>query len=415
MKTWKALALTSLFLTLGSLPLHAQNDDGTPGLEQRDIEALRDWINTKRQVTVKERGGNLSISGEVRTELQSTNEKKDGIKQRGHGGAVPGTAVRAWDVEVNLMLDYRSDRTWATIKIEFDNDAGIIGGTFNRLSVERAFFGGRIVNADLYTMDLEFGRRFLNYTFDSKIQFGSFMDGILFKYDHALQSIGDFYFHGGPFLVNERIDQYAYVGELGLLNIGGTGLYSKLSFINWDTKKTADRLRNLAFEFRNLQLTLGYKFVPDWWWKKITTVYAAGLFNTAARPHVVTANKKQAFAWYLGFSIGELRKKWDWSFDINYQWVQAQAVPDFDGTGVGRGNAAKFGLYSRRSKGQGAATTVETAVGAGNFKGLSVELLYNLTNNITVYQAWRQSVNYTNAIGPDFSYKQYEIELIYVF
>ena len=94
-----------LFLTTTAFAI----DDGSPGLEQRDIEALRDWVNTKRQVTIKERGGNLSISGEVRAELQSTNEKKNGIKQRGRGGEVQPTAMRAWDVEVNLMLDYRTD------------------------------------------------------------------------------------------------------------------------------------------------------------------------------------------------------------------------------------------------------------------------------------------------------------------
>jgi len=415
MKSWKTLALLLIFLTVGTLPLRAQDDDGTPGLEQRDIEALRDWINTKRQVTVKERGGNLSISGEVRTELQSTNEKKNGIKQRGSGGAVPFTAMRAWDVEVNLMLDYRTDRTWAVIKIEFDNNAGTESGTFNRLSLERAFFGGRIVNADLYSIDLEIGRRLLGYTFDSRVQFGSFMDGIVFKYDHALQAVGDLYFHGGPFLVNESLDHYAYVGELALLNIARTGFYSKLSYIDWDTKHTGNRLRNLAFSFRNVQFILGYKFVPEWLWGKVTTLYAAGLINTAARRHAVTANLRQNKAWYTGFSIGELRKQWDWSLDINYQWVQAQAIPDFDGSGIGRGNAAKFGLYSRLDKGRGNPTTVETAVGSGNYKGISVEFLYNLTNTITVYQAWRQSVNYTSAIGPAFSYKQYEIELIFAF
>ena len=42
-----------LLLTLVSTTLFAASDDGSPGLEQRDIEALRDWINTKRQVTVK--------------------------------------------------------------------------------------------------------------------------------------------------------------------------------------------------------------------------------------------------------------------------------------------------------------------------------------------------------------------------
>ena len=32
-----------------------------------DINALQEWMNTKRQVTIKEIGGNLSLSGEVRT------------------------------------------------------------------------------------------------------------------------------------------------------------------------------------------------------------------------------------------------------------------------------------------------------------------------------------------------------------
>ena len=185
--------------------LYAQDADASGGLEERDIEALRDWINTKRQVTVKERGGNLSLSGEVRAELQSTNEKVGGIKQRGSGGAVSNTAMRGWDVEVNLMLDYRTDRTWASAKIEFDNNAGTVTGTFNRLSVERAYLGGRVINANTYTIDLWAGRWFLNYVFDSRIQFGSFMDGLLFKYDQAWDWLGDFFFHAGPFLIDEVI------------------------------------------------------------------------------------------------------------------------------------------------------------------------------------------------------------------
>ena len=271
----------SLFLALFMTTAFAI-DDGSPGLEQRDIEALRDWINTKRQVTVKERGGNLSISGEVRTELQSTNEKKNGIKQRGSGGQSPAS-MRAWDVEVNVMLDYRTDRTWATIKLEFDNDAGIEDGTFDKLSVERAFLGGRIVNADTYTMDLEIGRRNLGYTFDSKIMYSSFMDGILYKYDQAFEVIGDFYFHGGPFLVNDKLDQYAYVGEFGLLNIGKTGLYSKLSSICWDTKHTASKARNSAFRFIPIQLILGYKLRAL---DTIFTFYGAGLYNPMAKNSV---------------------------------------------------------------------------------------------------------------------------------
>jgi len=399
-----------LFLTTTAFAI----DDGSPGLEQRDIEALRDWINTKRQVTVKERGGNLSISGEVRAELQSTNEKKNGIKQRGKGGEAQPTAMRAWDIEVNLMLDYRTDRTWATVKIEFDNNAGTTTGSFDKLSVERAFLGGRIVNADTYTMDLEIGRRLLGYTFDSKIQFGSFMDGILYKYDQAFDAAGDFYFHGGPFLVNENIDQYAYVGEFGLLNVGRTGLYTKLSAVYWDSKLSTNKARNDAFRFIPIQWVWGYKFIPERI-NKIVTTYAAALYNPRAHGTVVSNGKRQAWAWYAGFSVGELRKQWDWSFDINYQWVQLQAIPDFDGGGIGRGNASKQGLYTRFNKGIGDVNGAGKGVGAGNYKGVAIELLYLLTNNITVYQAWRQSVNETSSIKPTFSYKQYEFEIIYGF
>lgn len=402
----------TLLLALACTTLFAASDDGSPGLEQRDIEALRDWINTKRQVTVKERGGNLSISGEVRTELQSTNEKKNGIKQRGSGGQVSNTAIRAWDVEVNLMLDYRTDRTWATIKLEFDNNAGTETGTYDKLSLERAFLGGRIVNADTYTMDLEFGRRNLGYTFDSKVMFASFMDGILYKYDQALEVIGDLYFHGGPFVINENIDQFGYVGELGLLNVGRTGLYTKIAAIYWNTKHTSNKLQNRAYRFFPLQWIWGYKFRP---FGKITTLYAAGLYNPRAHGTAVSYGKRKAWAWYAGFSVGELRKQWDWSFDINYQWVQLQAIPDFDGSGIGRGNSAKTGLYSSKTKGEGTALVAGQGVGAGNYKGIAIELLYLLTNNITVYQAWRQSVNQDSSIKPTFSYKQYEIELIYGF
>lgn len=413
MKFWKIFTFLSfaVFHLLSS-----QEDNPALAIEPSDIEALRDWASAKkRQVTVKERGGNLSIGGEVRFEFQSTNEKKNGIKQRGSRGAVPKTAMRAWDVEVNLLLDYRTERTWMNVKLKFDNDAGIDNGTSNRISLDRAYFGGRIVSADLYNISMTVGRRHLNYAFDSKIQFGSFMDGILIRYEHAFENICDFYFHGGPFLVDETIDQYAYVGELGLLNIGATGLYSKLSFINWDTKKTGDRLRNLAYQFRNLQLILGYKFTPDWLWGKVTTIYATGLYNTAARKHKETGYQRQPFAWYAGFSIGELRKQWDWSFNINYQWVQNQAVSDFDGSGIKRGNAAKAGLYSTKPKGQGKPITQNESVGSGNFKGFTVQFVYNLLDNLTVFQSYAQSVNCTTSIGPAFSYKQYEIELIYLF
>ncbi len=419
-----------------SYSLFAQDEEDeaavTPAIEERDIEALRDWVNTKRMVTVKERGGNLSISGEVRTEFQVNNEKRRGIKQRGSRGEFSEKPIRGYDVEVTLLFDYRTERTWATAKIEFDNDAGTISGSFDHLSLERAFFGVRLINEDTYTVDTEFGRRNLGYTFDSRIQFVSFMDGILLKYDHALDWLGDAYFHGGPFVIDERNDQYGYVFEIGILNMFNSGLYAKYSFIDWNTKHfgttidnpndpgdIAKRDKNIIkdrfFRYMNSQVILGYKFAPKRF-KKMITLYLAGLLNHAAHSLAITNNTKANWAWYGGFSIGELRKKGDWSFDANYQMVSAQAIPEFDQGGVGRGNAAGAGFYSTKSKGRGDIVTFKRdAIGKGNFKGVAIQFLYLLTNNLTLFQSWNQSVRLDHSIGPTFRYKSYEVELIYAF
>ena len=203
----------TFFAALSLIIPAVYSEDKDASVEQRDIKALQSWINTKRQVTVREKGGNLSLSGEVRTEFQSTTEKINGIKQRGSGGSVCNSPIRAWDVEVNLLLDYQTDRTWAAVKLEFDNNAGKETGTSDHISLERAYLGGHLFKGDTYTVDLWAGRWPLYYVFDSKIQFISSMDGLLLKYDQAWDGIGSFFVHAGPFLINEEFDHYGYVGD----------------------------------------------------------------------------------------------------------------------------------------------------------------------------------------------------------
>src|SRR5689334_16321618 len=83
--------------------LHASTIDDSDDIEQKDINAVREWINTKRQVTVRELGGALSIAGEVRTEFQSTAEVVNGVRQRGHGAPVFKDGIlptNGFDIEV---------------------------------------------------------------------------------------------------------------------------------------------------------------------------------------------------------------------------------------------------------------------------------------------------------------------------
>ncbi len=380
--------------------------------EDPDMDALKKWIREKRMVTVKEIGGDLALSGEVRVEMQASSEKKNGIRQRGSGGATTKPTT-AFDVEVNIMMDYRAPRTWASIKLEYDNDMGTVSGTTGRIALERAFWGGRIVDGETVTLDLEMGRRYLGTVFDSKIEFSSIFDGVLLKFSKASDAVGNFYINSGALIVNDYVYHFGYVSEMGLLNIANTGLFTKYSFIDWK-KHYSNVRKNLSFKFLISQLMFGYqREVPRI--HKLVKFYVAGLLNSAAKKIDLTHYKKANYGWYIGCSIGQVRKTGDWALDVNYQQVAAQAVPDFDSGGIKRGNAANVGFYTMNRYGTGAATTVNNCVGGGNFKGAQAELLYAITGNLTLLNNFQISKNLDNSIGPKMRFFQYEIEFIYAF
>lgn len=391
--------------------LSASTIDDSGDIDQKDINAVREWINTKRQVTVRELGGALSISGEVRTEFQSTAEVRNGIKQRGGRTGLP---QNGFDIEVNLMLDYRTDSSWGSIKLEFDENAGIDSGTFDRMKVERAYWGVRAIEGDTYSFDIEAGRRRMSSIVDSKIEFNNFFDGLWFRYDQGYDPIGDLYVHAGVFIINENKNQFGYLGEIGVLNIGGTGFYTKYSLTDWNTKDLHNKIQNRRFDFLVSQLILGYKFLPSKL-QKIVQIYAAGLWNSNAHKLKITDYKRANWGGYLGVSIGELKKKGDWAFDINYQVLAAQCVPDFDVQGIGLGNANNSGFYTTTVKGTGGEQHRKTAGGNVNYRGFQMTLDYLLTNQLNMQQSWQQAVTLDDAIGPFRRYKQYEIEFIYGF
>ncbi len=386
--------------------------DGEMDLD--DVQALRDWLNTKRQVTIREIGGNLSLSGEVRAEFQSTNETINGVAQRGPLSPKK-LPTNAYDLEVNIMLDYRADRTWAAIKLEFDNDAGLFNGDDRRIRLEKGYFGTRVYDGEIQTVDFEMGRRPLGTVFDSKVEFGSRSDGVLLRYDVSVERIGDFYLHAMAEVLDDVANQYAYIGELGWLSIMDTGLYFKYSVADWDTKHFNHQPNNLRFKFIVNQWLMGYKFIPQKF-GKLVMPYAAFLWNPVAARSFITRHRKVNIGGYLGFSMGELRKKGDWAFDANYQVMQAQVVPDFDANGIGLGNSPKAGLYTVLSSDPTSGLqTNATAAGNNNYRGFMLTLDYLLTNNLNLQQQWLQSITLEKDIGPFRRYKQYEIEFIYGF
>lgn len=398
----------ALFATIATCSMFGADVD------DEDIQSLRDWINSKRMITVRELGGQLSISGEVRAEMQATAETKNGIAQRGRGTKSP---THAYDVEFNLSVDYRTENTWAAARIRFDNDAGIIqecfgSGTNNKVKVDKAYFGYRLIDRDRHTTDVEVGRRGMILIFDSKLQFGSNFDGASMKDSYAIDGVGDVYYQLGAFLINEKKNQAGYIGEVGILNAANTGFYTKYSLIDWDTKD--DIHIKPEFHFINSQLLLGYKFIPQPW-DKIVNFYLAGIYNHRANRLKIAAHKRANFAGYMGFALGQIKQAGDWAFDANYQLVAAQSIPSFDVSGVGTGNNDSHGFYYNRKDGKCVEATRKTAEGNVNYRGFRLTLQYMLTNNLNLFQEWSQSITLDKDIGPFRRYKQYELELIYAF
>lgn len=397
-------------LFIGSFSFLFAADDNIND-DESHIDALREWIATKRQVTVKETGGSLSLSGEVHVGFLSANEQKNGYKNIGANSLHPDIAADQFNVEFDLLFDYRADYTWASIKMKFENDMGLIGGTFDNISMDRAFLGFRILDGEKFTIDFELGRRKLSYTFDSRLEFKSYFDGLMIKFSRSSDIKGDFYINFGPFVVNETRDQFAYVAELGLLNIYNTGVYFKYSIIDWNTKHYSDPAIAKRFQFITSQFLLGYKFVSPVI-GKVATLYGAYLINTAAKRNAILNYHRDNMAGYLGFYIGEIRKRGDWSFDTNFQYVLPQAIAEFDFSGIGNGNHDNAGLYTINTNGSGGATTRSNAAGKENYWGWQFEFLYLISQNLTVSQSFKLS-RPLDCLPTKYKYKQYRLEFIY--
>jgi hypothetical protein len=403
--------------------------------DSKDMDALRRWLQDKRFVTMKEIGGDLSISGDVRTEFQATNERVNDVQQQTSAFDSP---MYGWDAEVNLMLDYRTDRTWAAIKLEFNNNMGQNSGTTNKIKLEKGYLGGRLVPGDTFIVDAEIGRRYLYTVFDSRVEFASLFDGLLFRFTKTFDSLGDYYFNFGGFVIGDVTNHYASVAEMGALGIGNTGFNMKYSIVDWyrpggqrDDGETSyvTALANQRYRYLVSQLQAYYQFYPEWMWNKLIKIYAAGLINHLAVSSktvahgpagtpiniIPTGGRKANLGWYAGVTLGLVKKQGDWALDFCYQWVQSQTVPDFDMLGVGRGNTAGVGTYTVDINGGPFGTTQFTSVGSCNYKGFEIEALYAITNSFVVQQNFSFSRTLNTNIGPNVKYSQYEMEFIYAF
>lgn len=413
-------------------------------LNERDWDALRDFINSKRAIDVE--ACSLVVSGDVRfewrhmTESQSTKNKGRRILRGANAyNRIKNIPISRndFDIEFNLRFDYVCDRAWAGAHIQYDNSAGVDdneksccvdpegyhgSGNCDDLCLKRAIIGYNVFTCDETRLDIEIGRRNLYSAFDSKVQFLSRFDGILLKYETESEALGEWYTYLASFVVDEKKNHFGFVGETGLLDIAESGWDLKYSLIHWpkwgktrcrkDCKDKGDKIHLVrnprGFKFINSQVTTAYHIkkddLPCWMPYQPAKVYGAVVYNhyPVRPPKKADSHKRHPFAWYVGFTMGEVVNEGDWAFDIQYQWVGATSIPDDDVSGIGRGNVLGES-FTERGRGN------------TNFKGLRTEFLYALTDNLSIDTIWEFSRQIDKNIGGRHHYSKFEVEAIYAF
>jgi len=274
----------------------------------------------------------------------------------------------------------------------------------DKLALRKCFAGYNVWERGTSRFDLEIGRRRLYDVFDSRIQFGSYFDGVLARFASSFEGITDFSLKASAFVVDQRVEHFAYVGELELLNLWDSGFDLKYSLIHWDRegKNSYQKKHPKGVRFVNSQVTAAYNLSPDLLNMK-AKVYGAYLHNHKAPKWHGSNYKRANDAFYVGALLGEIVRKGDWSADFCYQWVQAQAVSERDGTDSCRDNPKAVSFYNKKWG------------GTSNYQGWRLEGIYALTDNWTINAHFDRIYEQDRKIGGNHRSFEFYLATIFTF
>lgn len=372
-------------------------------LNAKDDQPVREFVESKENIDLKDKAQNLEISGDVRFDWRCLQEKGQVlfsdpdeydfnyetfpkmVRNLRGGGHVDklGVPISTQDFSIlfNLRIRYTFENTWANAQLLFRSPVGVrashncsgVYPVFNRqgtrvvdklprntrhslkgsgeiffVNLRRAFIGYNIYADGKRRLDIEFGRQELGDIFTSQLQFTNRFDGVIFKYASELGRLLDCYVNAGGFVIDERVNHFGYGIEIGFIDILDSGLDLRYNLIDW-RKKGKNRcfiLNPLGTDFLNSQVEFDYYFSTTVCSHKIPIdIYGGCLINHAAKKTVYTHDKKKNFAWNAGIYIGNVDQKGDWALDVHYLHIEAQAVSDQDVGGIGRGNILNTDLF----------------------------------------------------------------------
>jgi hypothetical protein len=253
---------------------------------------------------------NLKMAGDIRTKWKSEWGGKD---------------THSFKTEATLGCDYEMPEAWVSVKMK----AATSNGKDSLIFLDKAFLGYQFYDGLKTGLGMEIGRNKMESMFDSKMQFDSYFNGLHIVYTYNQPDLFNFTLHGGPHVVNSEMHHYGWIAEGIWSNIAATPLTLKYSFTDWN----APRIKNGQsysyaenYLFTISQMTVAYQ-ISD------TTLYGAYLLNHQENHY------NDGF--YLGFTMGKIRQKGDFSFDVNFQSSKNRLISPVDFKGLKKGVQAK--------------------------------------------------------------------------
>lgn len=391
-------------------------------VNQKDLWAVRDWLKAKR-VAINNKGADLSISGDLRVDWRNVTLSRGSRNVCGSGDALGGFSNNLFNSDFRLYFDYRTDKTWTSIKLGFENALGSQQGEVDQISLDRANMGYHLLDDGTSRLDVLVGRQRAYDLYDSEFQFNSTIDGFTGSYTVSFESVGDFLVHGGGYIVDVARPRSLWIIEAGVYNIADTGAYVEYSFADWAKAASYATAQNVRQQFIINQFTLGYVVNPDFLGIDIRVFGQFAWNATANTNQIVRASKgqitsSQGLAWVIAVQLGKLEKANDWAFQAQWQAVEAQAVPEFDVSGIGAGSSLGAGLFN-------SASLLGIGNGTTNYNGWELDLMYAITDEMTLELRFQRALslrtinnkvkNAYGSWGAPLNYTNFEIMAIYGF
>ncbi|MFZ4100128.1 MAG: hypothetical protein ACOYKZ_07390 [Chlamydiia bacterium] len=422
----------SLLVAAGAPLAAAEHAALSGGPDSSQAYILQEWMADNFGVKLKNKGGQLQLAGLVTFEGAGVSETINGEQMYGPCGRCekPSFPFRGG---FSLSGNYKAKHSWAVWYLNYSNVLGIEPGESDGLSLDRAYLGYAFIDDGERRLELNVGRRFIGDIMSSSVQFASQLDGFDMRYADVLPKAGDGYVEALLFIVNLETNHWAWAAEAGLLDIGESGFYCQLSWIDWrnifgatsfidSEDEVVISFGDPRFQYANLQPQIGYNWEWSFWGlDQPFNLYAGASYNFAARSLTITncGDKpepgdfcgcpakcievgREPWAAFVGLTVGDLGEPGNWLADIHYELVQAQAVPQFDVEGVGRGNCAHYDFY-------------ESGLGDTNYQGVAMRVLYQITAHITVQASYSYSQSLNNDIGCPTCFQKGKCAVTYAF